>query len=136
MSHDVQNNLTLEELAGLLKQARKTKEKETGKKITHKMIAEAIGVDRVTVGMWERGERYPGFLNVFNYCNFLGMTLDELVGLKDQQTLHLELTETERQSIFSMLAECKRKSEKSDLYHDLHALEQYLKAFLGRARSK
>ena len=136
MNRDKGENLTPEELADLLKKARKAKEKETGKKITHKMVAEAIGVDRTTVTMWEQGKRYPGFLNIVNYCNFLGMTIDGLLGVKTQHTLHLELTEEERESILGMIEECKQESDSNSLHHKLHALDQYLRAFLSRAYIK
>ncbi len=136
MDRENRRKVTLNELSHLLKEARKTKEQETGQKITHKMIAEAIGVDRTTVGKWEQGERSPSFLNVLDYCHFLGITLDELVGLKQQQTLYLELTEEERDTMLAMIGECVSESENSNRYHKLHTFEQYLKAFLGRARTK
>lgn len=131
-----EETLTQEELGKLLKTARKTKEKEYGKKITHKMVAEGIGVDRVTVAMWEQGKKHPGFLNIVNYCNFLGITLDELLGVKRTQPLYIELTEEEREAILSMVEGCAQESELGRLHQKLHLLKQYLKAFLGRAQSK
>lgn len=82
MCDDQSTQLTLEELAKRLRAARKSKEKGSGQKITHKMIAEAIGVDRVTVAIWEQGKKYPDFLNIVNYCNVIGIALDELLGVK------------------------------------------------------
>ncbi len=136
MGGENKEKLSLEELAQLMKQARKSKEQETGKKITHKMIAEAIGVDRVTVAMWEQGKKHPGFLNIFNYCTVLGITPDELLGLKHQRTLHIELTEGEREAILAMLEECQQESEPHRLHDRLQAFDQYLRAFFSRAQSK
>jgi transcriptional regulator with XRE-family HTH domain len=137
MNSNGQTTLTLKELSILLKKARKTKEKEVGKRITHKMIGDAIGVDRVTVGMWERGERYPGFLNVLNYCNFLGITPDELIGLKKPPlTLYIGFIEEERDTIFRMFDECEREQEIHNLHNKLFLLKQYIKGFFSRASTK
>ncbi len=136
MNSEHEKNYTLEELAALLKQARKNKEKELGEKITHLMVADAIGVGRATVTLWEQGKRSPSFLHILNYCRFLGITLDELVGLQQQQTFYLEFTEEERDAILAMITEYRGEVEKSHLHDKFHALEQYLKAFLGRARSQ
>jgi len=134
---DGQNNqLTLEELAKRLKAARSAKEKKSGQKITHKMIAEGIGVDRVTVAMWEQGKKHPGFLNIVNYCNFIGITLDELLGVKKTQPLYIELTEEERAAILAMVEACEQEPEISHLHQKLQLLKQYLRAFFGRAQGK
>ena len=71
-----------------------------------------------------------------NYCSFLGITLDELLGVKRSQPLYIELTEEERETILSMVEECEQESELGHLHQKLHLLKQYLKAFLGRAQSK
>ena len=134
---DGQNNqLTLEELAKRLKAARSAKEKKSGQKITHKMIAEGIRVDRVTVAMWEQGKKHPGFLNIVNYCNFIGITLDELLGVKKTQPLYIELTEEERAAILAMVEACEQEPEISHLHQKLQLLKQYLRAFFGRAQGK
>lgn len=130
------DQLTLEELAKRLKAARKAKEKASGQKFTHKMIAEAIGVDRVTVAMWEQGKKHPGFLNIVNYCNVIGITLDELLGVKKTQTFYIELTEDERAAILAMVDACEQEPEISHLHQKLQLLKQYLTAFLGRAQGK
>ena len=136
MHSEDKEKLSLEELGELMKKARKTKEKEQGKKITHKMVAEVIGVDRVTVIMWEQGKKHPGFLNILNYCNFLDMTIDELLETKKIRTLYIELTEEERDTILSMIDECKREPENNLLHSKLHFLEQHMKAFFSRASTK
>ena len=38
-----------------------------------------------TVYEWEKGRQHPGFLNVVKFCEFLGMTLDELLGVKKKE---------------------------------------------------
>ncbi len=68
MKHEDVGTLTSEELADLLKKAKRLKEQETGKKITQKMLADAIGVERVTVTMWEQGKRQPSFVHALGYC--------------------------------------------------------------------
>lgn len=87
MEHENVGKINLEDLAELLK-------------------ADAIGVDRVSVTLWEQGKRHPGFLNILNYCQFLGMTVDELMGVKTNRTLQIELTEEERNMLFATVDEC------------------------------
>lgn len=77
-----QKNMTLEELGGLMQEARKRKEESDGKKISRETIGRHIGVSGHTVYKWEQGMQHPGFLNVVKFCEFLGMTLDELLGVK------------------------------------------------------
>lgn len=136
MDNENTEKMSLEELAELLKKAKNIKEEKTGKKITHQMIADAIGVDRVSVTLWEQGKRHPGFLNILNYCQFLGITVNELMGLKTNRTLQIELTEEERDAVLSMLDECKDESEINNLQSKLRFLEQYIKGFFGRAHTK
>lgn len=87
MEHENVGKINLEDLAELLK-------------------ADAIGVDRVSVTLWEQGKRHPGFLNILNYRQFLGMTVDELMGVKTNRTLQIELTEEERNMLFATVDEC------------------------------
>ncbi len=103
--------LTAEELASLLKKAKRLKEQETGKKITQKMLADAIGVDRVTVTKWEQGKRQPSFVHVLSYCQVLGITPNELLGLRKKRTLHIELSEEERQTLLAMVKTCQDETE-------------------------
>ena len=136
MNSEDMGKLTSEELADLLKKAKRLREQETGQKITQKMIADAIGVDRVTVTKWEQGKRQPSFLHVLSYCNVLRITPNELIGLRKKRTLHIELSEEERNTLLSMVNECQDETELDSLHNKLRSLEQYLKAFLGRAQSK
>ena len=133
MDNENSGKISLEELAELLKQAKKIAEEKTGEKITHQMIADAVGVDRVSVTLWEQGKRHPGFLNIVNYCQFLGITVDELLGVKKTRYLHLVLSEEERGEIFLMLKTCKAEVENTPLYDELHTLEQHLHALFSRA---
>lgn len=117
----------LSELGKRIKAVRKSKKK------TQDEVAHAIGVGKITVSLWERGLQQPGILNILNYCNFLGMTLDELLGLTGKQTLHLTMSEEERQMILAMLDECKDTPDPESYRHQLHALEAYLTGILSRA---
>ena len=74
--------MTLEELGGLMQEARKRKEESDGKKISRETIGRYIGVSGHTVYKWEQGMQHPGFLNVVRFCECLDMTLDELLGVK------------------------------------------------------
>lgn len=77
-----QKDLTLEELGNLMQEARLQKEKMESKKISREAIGKYIGVSGQTVYEWEKGRQHPGFLNVVKFCEFLGLTLDELLGVK------------------------------------------------------
>jgi len=70
------------------------------------------------------------------FCQFLDITIDELLGLKKIRELYLELTEEERDTILSMLKECQYESDMGHLQSKLHFLEQHIKAFFSRAQSK
>ena len=133
MKNEDVGTLTTGELADLLKKAKRLKEQETGKKITQKMIADAIGVERVTVTMWEQGKRQPSFVHVVGYCQVLGITPNELIGLRKKRTLHMELSEEERQRLLSMVKTCQDATEFDSLQKKLRSLEHHLTAFLNRA---
>lgn len=79
-----QKDMTLEDLGSLMEEARKRKDVE-GKKISREAIGRHIGVSGQTVYEWEKGRQHPGFLNVVKFCEFLGMTLDELLGVKKKE---------------------------------------------------
>lgn len=133
MKNEDVGTLTSEELAELLKKAKRLKEQETGKKITQKMIADAIGVERVTVTMWEQGKRQPSFVHVVGYCQVIGITPNELIGLRKKRTLHIELSEEERQILLSMVQACQDETELDGLQKKLRELGHSLKDFLSRA---
>jgi transcriptional regulator with XRE-family HTH domain len=122
--------LSLSGLAERMKATRKAKKK------TQDEVADAIGVSKYTVSDWERGLKQPGILNILNYCNFLGITLDELLGMEKRQIFSVEFTEEERNVILSLFDECQRESENSHLHSKLHFLEQHIKALFGRAHTK
>jgi transcriptional regulator with XRE-family HTH domain len=75
------DSITLEDLGGLMEEARKRKD-ANGKKISREAIGRYIGVSGQTIYEWEKGRQHPGFLNVVKFCGFLGMTPDELLGIK------------------------------------------------------
>ena len=77
------DELTLEDLGSLLTQARRNARKRFGNKvISREVVGKAIGVNPQSIYEWENGKGHPGFLNVLKYCRFLGITLDELCGVK------------------------------------------------------
>lgn len=76
------NDLTLQELGALMEQARKKARERMGKVVSREQVGEVIGVNQHTVYEWEKGKQHPGFLNVVKFCDFLGITLDDLLGVK------------------------------------------------------
>ncbi len=121
---------SLSELGKHIKAARKAKKK------TQDDVAQAIGVSKNIVSEWERGATQPGILNVINYCNFLGLTLDELLGLTQKRELQLVMSEEERDAVLAMLDDGLRESNPDSQSYKLQAFEQYLITFLNRAQSK
>ncbi len=123
---------SLKDLGKRIQAARKAKHK------TQDEVATAIGVNKITVSDWERGIKQPGFLNILNYCNFLGITLDELVEFKKQHYLLLIVTDEERDNLLTTLAACQREAQHSadnvPLHKKLDALEQQFNALLSRAQ--
>lgn len=127
--------LTQEELGRLMQEARERKRGESGKRISREMMGKAIGVDQHTIYEWERGNKHPGFLNVCKFCDYLDITLDELLGVKKTQHFHILISEEERDDILSLLDECQHEAEISDLYKKLDGLEASIKTVLGRVHT-
>lgn len=100
--------LTLQDLGELLKKAREGKRTKDGKLISQRMIAEKIGVDRQSVSDWEVGRSHPGFLNVVKYCECVGITLDDLLGVKKKRLLHLLITEEEKKHLMELIDQAER----------------------------
>lgn len=46
--------------------------------LTHRLIAEALGVDRTTVGKWENGQAFPRADLVPKLAKLYGCTIDQL----------------------------------------------------------
>lgn len=125
--------LNLRKLGQRIKAVRKAKEK------TQDDVSEAIGISKNTISEWERGLKQPGILNMHNYCHFLGITIDELLEVKQPRTILLELTDEEQDILFSIVAECEHHLTASDvttLRQTFHFLKQHLKALFSRAESK
>ena len=90
-----------------------------------------------TISDWEQGKKHPGFLNVLKYCTVLGITPDKLLGMETpKQLFSLDITEEERDALFSMLEACKHESDLSTLQGKILFLDQHLKALFSRAQSK
>jgi DNA-binding XRE family transcriptional regulator len=74
-------DLDIKELGKMLENARKTTKKD-GKKISREDVGKFVGVNQQTVYEWERGNSQPGFIYVVKFCDFLGISLDDLLGVK------------------------------------------------------
>jgi len=75
-------DLTLVELGEMMEKARKDARVRFGKVVSREIVAEKIGTDPHSIYKWEKGVQHPGFLNVVKFCDFLGITLDDLLGVK------------------------------------------------------
>lgn len=70
------DKITLSDLGAMMQKARNEK------KINQDEIANKIGVSSKTISIWETGKKQPGIMNLLRYCAALGMTIDELLGVK------------------------------------------------------
>lgn len=124
----------LQDIGRRIQAVRKTKKK------TQDEVAEAIGITKKTISEWERGLKQPGLLNILHFCKFLGITVDELLELQPSRTLHLELSEGERDSMLARLDDCHRAAQNSPentpLHRTLHGLERQIAALFGKAQSQ
>jgi DNA-binding XRE family transcriptional regulator len=126
-------DLTQQELGRLMQEAREGKRYQEGKRISREMIGTAIGVDKQTIYEWERGNKHPSFLNVCKFCDYLDITLDELLGVKPTRYFHLTMSEEERDEVFSLLDACEQESKKTPRYSKLHTLKQSVRVLFSRA---
>jgi transcriptional regulator with XRE-family HTH domain len=131
-------NMEVHELARLMKKARaaeNNKRKAAGsRELTQGDIANIIQVSATAVSDWEQGKKHPGFLNVLKYCDVLGITPDELVGIKTNRRIAVESTEEERDMMLSMIHDCEQETELSRLQSKIHTLAYQLKALFSRAQ--
>jgi len=87
MPNDNNDEVTLEELGNLLTVARRNARKRfSGKVVSREVVGKAIGVNPQSIYEWENGKSHPGVLNVLKYSQFLGLTMDELLGVKNSNT--------------------------------------------------
>ena len=42
-------------------------------------LGEVLGVDRTTVGFYEKGSRAPSLIYIYKFCNYFGCSIDELL---------------------------------------------------------
>ena len=70
------DKITLKDLGALMQKARN----ESGKNQIE--VAEKVGVSNTTISIWESGKKQPGVINLLKYCAAIGMTLDDLLGVK------------------------------------------------------
>jgi transcriptional regulator with XRE-family HTH domain len=120
----------LQDIGKRIQAARKAKKK------TQDEVAAAVGLTKKTISEWERGLKQPGLLNILAFCKFLGITVDELLELQSIRTLHLELSEQERDALLAMVHDCEQDTEFSHLQPKLQTLAQQLKGLFNRAHIK
>ena len=70
-----------EDFAKIFAERLKELRKEQG--LTGEQLAKAIGVSKMAISFWERGERIPNMLALVALANFFGVTVDYLCGLED-----------------------------------------------------
>ena len=55
--------------------------------ITQQQLADALGLSRSTIGMYEKGEREPDFETSEAIADYFNVRLDDLVGRKNANAL-------------------------------------------------
>lgn len=71
--------------------------------LTQKELAKKLNIGQSTIAQYEKGEREPTVHNLTLYCDFFGVTVDYLLGRKDETpaSVHApttsEHTEAERE---------------------------------------
>lgn len=78
---------TLREVITLFKDSLKKLRKEKG--LSQADFAEAFGVSRGAVAMWESGKRKPGFDTLEKLADFFGVTTDFILGI-DNNSIRIE----------------------------------------------
>ncbi len=78
-------------------------------------VANAIGITRVAMGYYEKGERKPDIEVLYKIANFYGVSSDYLIGLSNIQTLDIDV-----QSISSKTGLSEKAIEKV-CYFNTHA---------------
>ncbi len=134
-------NIDLQDLGLRMKFAREKENRKRKAKrepeIKQTDMAQRIQVGTSTISEWEQGKKHPGFLNVVNYCKVLGITPDLLLGMETpKQLLSVDVTEEERDAMFSMLEECQHETDLNTLHGKIQFFQQHLKALFSRAQSK
>lgn len=70
------DKITLKDLGALMQKARN----ESGK--NQDEVAAKVGVSNTTISIWETGKKQPGVLNLLKYCAAIGVTIDDMLGVK------------------------------------------------------
>ncbi len=92
-------DITTQNLGNILKKVRKEKG------FTQKEVAEGIHVDQSIISGWERGTYNPTFLNVYKVCQFLDMTVDELLGIAKKRRITITTTQEEIEKLSAAIGE-------------------------------
>ena len=66
--------------------AKRIKQARIDKNMTQLQLADAMGVSYQAVSNWERGNSMPDISKLTDLCSTLGLTVDELLGVKEKTT--------------------------------------------------
>jgi len=89
------------------------KEARRAKRLTQKQVADAIGIDQVQYGMWERGERNPKYENIVKLKEALGHNIDFATGEPINENVENQLRaiiEVQNRYIIKLLSEAQNIS--------------------------
>lgn len=73
----------------------KIKEARKSRGMSQKELADALGLTRSTVSMWEIGASYPSAPQIIAVCRLLGVSSDYLLSLDEDETKPQEQLELE-----------------------------------------
>ncbi|MCO6016915.1 hypothetical protein CKN86_06825 [Carnobacterium divergens] len=80
------------------KLSERLKEQRTKKKLTQQVLADKVGVNRVTYTNWENGKREPELDKVVELATELNTTIDYLLGNIDVNLLDLNIEDIKKMS--------------------------------------
>lgn len=92
-------DITLNELGETLRKIRKEKG------LTQHELAEKIQVGQSIISQWEQGTRNPGFMGIYKFCQFFGMTVDELLGVEKEEYVSLLISRNNLNELQTTLRE-------------------------------
>lgn len=87
------------------------------KNITQEHLANALGIARATIAMYETDKREPDNTNLKKIADFFGVSIDYLLGrknIKNQQTFSNNLTGKDEKEIEKMLTQMRESLTKQD----------------------
>lgn len=79
------------------------KDRKTGKKITYKEIAEAIGIRQQTISQYAKGETVPTAKHLFAMADFFGVSVDYLLIGYEDGSLYFAMMDAQRRRMAEKL---------------------------------